>query len=151
MRPRMGLMQTPPWPVTDLRTLFLNFQHLLNTFRPHEAREELIGIVTQQTAAKRELIDQLDAACKDALEEAGGGEPSELDEPAWASTAEAEGGSAEAMDVSQAPEDSETDAAAGGATTPNGPANQADPQADPHAALARLLATLDAVPWDQSS
>ena len=48
--------------VADLRTLFLNFEHLLNTFRPHEAREELIAIVKQQAEAKRQLADELDAA-----------------------------------------------------------------------------------------
>ncbi len=48
--------------MADLRTLFLNFEHLLNTFRPHEAREELIAIVKQQAEAKRQLADELDAA-----------------------------------------------------------------------------------------
>ena len=72
--------------VADLRTLFLNFQHLLNTFRPHEAREELIAIVRQQVEAKRQLIAELDAACEKALEgfrqeAAADGEAADADDP----------------------------------------------------------------------
>ena len=44
--------------VDDMRHLMLNMQHLLNTFRPYQAREELISIAQAQVDAKRALLEQ---------------------------------------------------------------------------------------------
>ena len=45
--------------VAEIRTLFLNFEDLLNSLRAQQAREELIGLFETQTAAKKQLLDQL--------------------------------------------------------------------------------------------
>jgi len=119
-----------PTAVTELRTLFLNFQHLLNTFRPHEAREELISTVQQQTAAKRQLIAELDAACAKALEEFREEASGQAIEP------EAE----EPMDVVEPAAPAQ----------PPLPQDTRDPDASPPRndpqTLARLLQKLEAVP-----
>ena len=44
--------------VDEMRHLMLNMQHLLNTFRPYQAREELISIAQAQVDAKRALLEQ---------------------------------------------------------------------------------------------
>lgn len=48
--------------VAKLRTLLLNMQHLLNSLRPYQAREELIATMTAQVDAKQQLIDELRSA-----------------------------------------------------------------------------------------
>ena len=44
--------------VDEMRHLLLNMQHLINTFRPFQAREELIAIMQSQVDAKRALLDE---------------------------------------------------------------------------------------------
>ena len=44
--------------VTHIRSLLLSMQHLLSSFRPYQAREELIAAVQAQVAAKQQLVDE---------------------------------------------------------------------------------------------
>lgn len=48
--------------VAHIQTLLLNMHHLLNSFRPHHAFDQLIGILQAQVDAKQKLLDELDAA-----------------------------------------------------------------------------------------
>jgi mediator of RNA polymerase II transcription subunit 7 len=52
-----GIMSTNPEQyeekVKDLRTLFINFHHLLNEYRPHQARESLILMMQDQLERSR--------------------------------------------------------------------------------------------------
>ncbi|KAI0193103.1 mediator complex, subunit Med7 [Astrocystis sublimbata] len=47
-----GLLATEPEAaeekVTDIRDLFINFHHLINEYRPHQARESLIALMQSQ-------------------------------------------------------------------------------------------------------
>ena len=61
--------------VAKIRTLLLNVQHLLNSFRMYQAREDLIASVQAQVDAKQRLIDGLRsgvAACASAADEEDG-------------------------------------------------------------------------------
>jgi hypothetical protein len=49
--------------VDTIRTLLLNMQHILNSLRPFEAREELIAEAQAQVDAKRCLVAELRSAC----------------------------------------------------------------------------------------
>lgn len=46
--------------VQDLRNLFINAHHLLNLYRPHQARESLIMMMEEQLNHSREEIKQMD-------------------------------------------------------------------------------------------
>ncbi|RDW78588.1 mediator complex subunit MED7 [Aspergillus mulundensis] len=46
--------------VEDIRNLFINAHHLLNLYRPHQARESLIMMMEEQLARSREEIQQMD-------------------------------------------------------------------------------------------
>lgn len=43
--------------VSDLRTLFVNFHHLINEYRPHQARESLILMMQDQLDKSRAETD----------------------------------------------------------------------------------------------
>jgi len=47
--------------VDDLTTLFINSHHLINEYRPHQARETLIMMMEEQLARKRKEIEEVRA------------------------------------------------------------------------------------------
>lgn len=58
--------------VNDLRNLFINAHHLLNLYRPHQARESLIMMMEEQLQRSKDEIDQMDkvkAEIESALEQ----------------------------------------------------------------------------------
>ena len=62
--PACVLPTSPPCcAVEELKALLLNMHHLLNTFRPHHAREEMISRLQAMADAKQQLLDDLAVAC----------------------------------------------------------------------------------------
>jgi len=58
--------------VEQIRILLINMQHLINTFRAYQAREDLISIMQAQVDAKQKLVDQLQRRCAEvAVQDAG--------------------------------------------------------------------------------
>ncbi|CAI7623589.1 unnamed protein product [Penicillium pancosmium] len=58
--------------VNDLRNLFINAHHLLNLYRPHQARESLIMMMEEQLQRSKDEIEQMDkvkAEIESALEQ----------------------------------------------------------------------------------
>jgi len=57
----MGIMSINPEQyaekIQDIRTLFINIHHLLNEYRPHQARESLILLLEEQVAKSKAEID----------------------------------------------------------------------------------------------
>jgi hypothetical protein len=51
----------------EIRELFLNLEHLLNSLRAQQAREELIGLFEAQSALKKQLLEDLQRAGARAL------------------------------------------------------------------------------------
>ena len=49
--------------VDEIRVLLLNLQHLINTFRPYQAREDIISALQEQIDSKRQLIADMRDAC----------------------------------------------------------------------------------------
>ncbi|KAK7207964.1 MED7 protein-domain-containing protein [Myxozyma melibiosi] len=63
----LGVMSTAPelFPplVEDVRTILLNMHHLLNEYRPHQARESLILMMEEQLDRKRAQTEATKLAC----------------------------------------------------------------------------------------
>ncbi|KFY29605.1 hypothetical protein V494_08624 [Pseudogymnoascus sp. VKM F-4513 (FW-928)] len=61
----MGIMSVNPEQyaekIQDLRTLFINFHHLLNEYRPHQARESLILMMEAQLARSKAETDGIES------------------------------------------------------------------------------------------
>ena len=60
-----------PLAVEDIKTLLLNMHHLINSFRSHHAREEVVASLQAQVVAKQRLLNELDVACGQASWEIG--------------------------------------------------------------------------------
>lgn len=49
--------------VKDMSLLLINFNHILNTYRPHQSRESLIMLLKKQILAKRAEIANIESVC----------------------------------------------------------------------------------------
>lgn len=74
----MGILSTNPEQyaekLQDLRTLFINFHHLLNEYRPHQAREQVILLMENEVArvrSEREGIENMRVKVQSLLENLG--------------------------------------------------------------------------------
>jgi len=60
----MGIMSINPEQymdkIQDLRTLFINFHHLLNEYRPHQARESLILMMEEQLRRSKDETEGIE-------------------------------------------------------------------------------------------
>ncbi|ODV92776.1 hypothetical protein CANCADRAFT_1369 [Tortispora caseinolytica NRRL Y-17796] len=63
-----------PTHIDNMRTLFINMHHLINMYRPHQARESLVSLLEQQRNKKlahtkevRETCDQIEALLEKTL------------------------------------------------------------------------------------
>ena len=60
--------------VERIRSIFFNLQHLINTFRPYQAREDLIEILQSQIDKKRALVERLKAHCVECAKDGDSGD-----------------------------------------------------------------------------
>ncbi|KAI5958357.1 MED7 [Candida theae] len=51
--------------VKDMSLLLINFNHILNTYRPHQSRESLIMLLRKQIQAKRKEIENINSVCEE--------------------------------------------------------------------------------------
>ncbi|KAI5960436.1 PHA2 [Candida pseudojiufengensis] len=51
--------------IKDMSLLLINFNHLLNTYRPHQSRESLIMLLRNQISNKNNEIQEIDKVCDD--------------------------------------------------------------------------------------
>jgi mediator of RNA polymerase II transcription subunit 7 len=47
--------------VDDLEVIFVNMHHLINSFRPHQARSYIISVLEEQVVKKRTAVQNLRA------------------------------------------------------------------------------------------
>ncbi|KAI5953476.1 MED7 [Candida jiufengensis] len=51
--------------IKDMSLLIINFNHLLNTYRPHQSRESLIMLLRKQINNKKNEIQEIDRVCEE--------------------------------------------------------------------------------------
>ncbi|CCG22121.1 RNA polymerase II mediator complex subunit [Candida orthopsilosis Co 90-125] len=51
--------------IKDMSLLLINFNHILNTYRPHQSRESLIMLLKRKIQAKRAEIENIESVCED--------------------------------------------------------------------------------------
>lgn len=65
----LGIMSINPKEfsdkVEDLKTIIININHILNSYRPHQSRESLIMLLKNQIANKNNEIKDIDETIKD--------------------------------------------------------------------------------------
>ncbi|CAK9437976.1 uncharacterized protein LODBEIA_P23540 [Lodderomyces beijingensis] len=65
----VGLLSVDPGKfepkIQDISLLLINFNHLLNTYRPHQSRESLIMLLKKQIGDKQREIEEVDRVCGD--------------------------------------------------------------------------------------
>lgn len=52
-----------PRKIEDLKLILMNVNHILNTYRPHQSRENLLQLLKKQINTKRKEISEIDNVC----------------------------------------------------------------------------------------